>query len=932
MADFKPLNDAIEQAGRRRPDFKPLLDDVNLRVIVEKDIAHVWRTGEGAATSFPIGINRMVRGFYYMEHDDQGRLLRMSPLADDKIYFAAVKDRKLVFVDETGMIEVQPPMITEIKEGFGEYAAKRANTSGVFWATLDMVPSKSKSQPPPAYEEFPLRFYPQVYPADLPKVLAEPSTLHEPASISGPGPGVSRFWPDHYEDKPLDFTFVAHNGYAALVKRRRAGRDFHYWVPLNDLQQYLQSYVIDTVAKNTAGMGIFVQMLTEIAISFVPIVGPLYNLVQTGRNVYSAYKNWGKISGWEKALVGLDVLLTTVTVAPTAVRAAKGIAKTDDGIRALMKAGLPKSEARTLMLGAGAFQDVSSTRTVVETLIQELQAGKALSAKQIRQIEGVLEEMLKRLPKTERALAAARFAMTSPQRARSFLHGLDVTEDVFKGLQNLAPEAIVGIKALAKEGRNTLALRLAHWAKDGDVALGFNKLAGTAKLGHVTDLAAALGEDMLRLMGQKNFRFGTDLADLVRAQSGSGKAYKALMKGGKLKGGKVVLGLDDLLIQARSSAGSLKAELDTIQKKTAVFLSETQLEGLGKLSEKARDLILAAPDSQLREIAKIASASPDAVKGIERMTTAFAGKLKAGVFPGVVERLGSGLLAEIERFGLTFSADLAKEMGKKVGAADAVKILLKGVKGRKPTAGMLDQLAAAIGTEARLMEILKRVQNPTQRAELFSRWAVKNPTLVPGIASIQKLRPSDAQERIMAIYRDFDDKAARAVFEEIGKIDAAGPPNGLSSLIADLAGGPDKAMGASLTLHYAVQQLDPKKIEAFEEVFKAYDRAVRKYDMVAGGKYFEFKYWLGYGGKKVAAAADEFRRDILIHAKNGFQDLRWVFSKEVANYRDVIAGMMYDTLKANKQAVKELGLDFMTVARQLETAIDSPSNWLIRFQ
>ena len=937
MADFKPIADAIAAARQRDGGrLAPLLGGVNFRAVVERDAIHVQRQDQ-AAVSFPIVAGKMTRGFYFVKLEPT--LHRMIPLNGRGVYRGIqAKDGSLQYQEETDQSIIDAPFVFKLTLARDEFLALRAGTSGVYWVTVD-TPARPRSDDEPKFDEFPLERYPSIPAANLLAVLKE--LTREPVAIEGPGPGVSRFWPDHREDKPLNFTYLGYTGHltadrddrAMLVKRAAAGRDFHFRVPVGDVKEFLFSYVIEVIGRNTAGMAMYAQMVVEITTSLLPIVGPLYSLFQTGRGVYQAVKNWDKMTGFDKALLGLDVLLTVVTLGPKGVRAAKGLAKLDEGTRALTAAGMPAREAKNLMLAAGLLDEVPATRQIVEKLIEQVKSGKPLSAKQIKQLESVLEAMIKRLPASERALAAARFAMTSAPRARAFLDGLEVSADMMQGISKLSPEALVALKKLAGNEQRTMAFRIISWAKDGTVALGINKLAEHVRTDQVGDIASALGEDILKRVAGPGL---DDLMALVKKPPRGQSAYKTLLKGGKTKDGRIVIGLDDRLIAQRRAAGGLSGELEAIQKQVAVFLTTEQLTGLSRLNEQTRRLLMDVPDSQLREIAKVAWRMPGAAGGIERLAAALGGKVPRGVLPEIVQKLGPGLLTAVEQLRIAIPPELVAALAKPAAMANPMKIVIagaKGAKGVKAATGLFDLMAQAM-TEAHLLETLKRIENTTVRGELFSRWAVaaRNAGKIPGIDTVKKFRTSDAQQRIAAIVRDFGDDGARRIFEQLQRMDAAKVSDGMSALVAELGAGFDKAMGASLTLQYAAQKLDPSMIQAFEKVAETAGGEKRLYDLVAGGTSYEFKYWLTYGGDKVDAAMGEFRRDILIHAKDGFTNLRWVFSTDVTAFRDAIAERMMSTLEASRSAVKDLNLNFDKVRADLDAALNSKQRWLLEFQ
>jgi hypothetical protein len=69
----------------------------------------------------------------------------------------------------------------------------------------------------------------------------------------------------------------------------------------------------------------------------------------------------------------------------------------------------------------------------------------------------------------------------------------------------------------------------------------------------------------------------------------------------------------------------------------------------------------------------------------------------------------------------------------------------------------------------------------------------------------------------------------------------------------------------------------------------------------------------------------------LLHAHNGFADLRWIISKDVKAYHEVIAEMLYDTLERQKAAVEVAGHKFADVEASFLKAANPASGWLIDF-
>jgi hypothetical protein len=762
--------------------------------------------------------------------------------------------------------------------------------------------------------------------------------VKEPMVVEGPGLGNTRFDPGQPFDDPLQFTYLANNDHHALVSRTVVGREFFYKVPIVDIQQFQQAWVFRTVGRNTAGMAIVSQLIVEISISFIPIIGPLFNLTQTGLNVYQASQHWGKMKGWEKALLGVDVLLTAVTGFSKGLRAGKGLLQYQEGVKALRQAGVSQGEARTLMLAAGVFQDVPATRRVVETLAGKLEGGGSLAAKEIVEVENIASEMLKRLPAAERTAQAARFAMRDIETAREFFTGLTITDDVFDGLRNLSPEVLAGLQGLVKEERLTLALMLAKWSRTPAVATGMNDLVTAVRPSHITEVAAALGEDALRMLGSGEIHIAEQLAIQVAKESGSSKAYQTLMKGLAPRNQPRVPGLVEMMHASRQSKAPLSDALLAVQTKLPqVFLTEGQLAGVTRLGEKTLAMLSGAPDSQVRNIATIAAHSEEAARSIDTLVASFGKRIKPNVLPGIFERLGPGMLEALERRGITLGDDVIAAAARESNPTRAAQVLLLGgeaLRGKPAIGGAIDALVLTLESEDALKKVLDGVGRSALGSEIFSRWAVKNPQAIAGVEELIKLRP-DAQARIASIHLMFRERTARTLLEEIGWLhkavvaDRGVPPDGLNALVADLGAGPAKAMGASLVIDFASKQA-PTSIAAFEQTVTGLN-VVRKYDLVAGGKYYEFKYWLGFGGEPVAAAADEFARDVMLHAHNGFADLRWVISTNAQPYAQAIGEMFHDTLLSRRAALEAAGHDFAQVEASLAQALSPSGGWLLSF-
>jgi hypothetical protein len=147
-----------------------------------------------------------------------------------------------------------------------------------------------------------------------------------------------------------------------------------------------------------------------------------------------------------------------------------------------------------------------------------------------------------------------------------------------------------------------------------------------------------------------------------------------------------------------------------------------------------------------------------------------------------------------------------------------------------------------------------------------------------GIESILKLRASDGVAKVRQILDVFKGNPVNVIddiFKTIKQVEGA---KGVTHLIADMAAGETKTQGVLHVLNYVTRRLKGggKSAEAFEHVI-----GNRKYDLLAGGKKFEFKDWTHIAKEAADQAKDEFVRDILLHADQGFDSLRWVFNPKV---------------------------------------------------
>lgn len=525
-----------------------------------------------------------------------------------------------------------------------------------------------------------------------------------------------------------------------------------------------------------------------------------------------------------------------------------------------------------------------------------------------------------------------------------------LTERHLKGLQRLSPEVIVELQKFSRQERFGVVLRVASAAeKSPQIAVGMNNLRFSVRPSHLVEIIDSLGDGVLEELGRHSFKISDDLGALVKNAGGAGKAYQILMQGGKLKG-KNVAGLGLFLSSAR--APHLKQNLLEIQKKFGkTFLTEIELFGVSRLSGEVHSVLDKAADAQLRRIAALAADSGDAAKGINRLTAdLLAAKLNPSDLAGVLEKFGKGTLEQAERSGIRLSKELldhvASLKGKtnfaKLDAFKTARILLEGFSAKgKTAAGLLDLIAEKIPSAQALRQTLDRIDSVEQQSALFSRWAMRNENVIQGITALKKIRPQDAREKVAGIYKNFGYQSGLSLLEEIGKLETkSASPKGLDRLAAELAStGADKAKGASLTLDYAVKTY-PVKVTAFEGVMKGkgisegvLKNIERHYDLIAGEISHEMKYWSSFEGKKLAQAADEFKRDFMLHFETSFRSLKWVFSKNIESNKTAIRYWMEDILLQPdiKKFLTAKKIDPAEASRRLLTALDPKSGWMLQF-
>ena len=907
-----PIDEAINQALQKYPDLEYVLGQVVLKYKVETDRCEIIVKGKAGKFVYPISVLKAKAGFYLVKWNAEGVITDLVDL-------------------ETRMFPQIVPYVP-IAAGAKEELELRKNSIGVIWFTQTVLETRQKSQQPEEMHielgstfeigEKEFRNILKLYPPRPLIIQGVAGGIFDPANKGKDDmPG--------YYGRPLYFTYYTHTGDTAIVSRNIVGREFYYAVPISDIQNYLRIYPIEYGIKEAAPMVALAQMATDISLSFLPVVGPLYGLVLAGKSAYDGYQYWDKMSGWEKALLGATVLLSVVPVFRGASKAVRGIHAFDEGVESLMKAGLPRGDARRLMLAGGVFQSERATRQIVDNLGDVIRKGQKLNPAQIADVEKVFRIMLDRLPTAERAAIEASFATESMEKANEFFREVSLTERQLTGLRRLMPELLVVLRRVGID-EPIIVQRIGDVAaRSQDVAVAIDKLylaLGSKTQRFLSRIVDNAGQDVLAQLGRGNIGISEELAAYVRNARNSTNAYERLMQG-TTQAGRDIHGLTSQLFKARGP-DALPESLESIQQEfSRTFLTASQLKGLSALDGTVREALRDASDAQLRSIASTAGRSSAASSGINQLSKQLTPYLKSKMLPNVIDHIGGGMMESLGKNGVLLSDDLIKEAARQSTDSGIAQKLLGGyMKKGIRIPGIYDQLAGKLGNLTDLEMTLGSLNVPTQQSNLFATWATRNPAAIPGINTVIRLRPADAYEKIVKIYGVFkgDNKAIADIFEAIDQVGRISPSaKGLDRMIGELAAGGEKTMGASLTLNYAISRYGGRII-GFEYSVKGYGIAQRDYDLFANGYYYEFKYWLGFGGRPAAAAADEFARDVIYHMADNFRHLRWVISKDAISSVPAIESMMRGVL-ARKWVqdilLKEYGISYQEAYQRLDNAI-----------
>ncbi len=891
--------------------------------------------GSGTFT-FPIQVIRGDAGFYFVHHDSNGRSLEIRRIEDPNV-FLNPNPPPGPYAGPPLNLDNQP--LIRIKAGANEDIRLRARRMGIIWLTVS-ARIRQEHAPPPTEKERELPLAP--FEVDEQTFKLSVQTVG-PLKLSLLGLTGGVLNPNQYYDLPLNITYHTQDGMEAYVTREIVGRDFFYRVPISHIANFLRYYPLEEGAKSALKNEPLYRGIFDLGISFIPIVGPLYNLVMTVISVHNAYKNWDHMTGVEKALVGIQALLTVVPFIRTARSLAAGAAEFNAGREALINSGLPRADAIRLMRASSFLNNEKASLQIADTLNDALKNGERLTVQQAQQIRTILEKMLKRIPAAEREALEALYATADREAAATFF-GAQVTESQLQGLTRLDQVAIKYLKPLAKSNVGMFQ-EIADWAaRTNRAADGINRMAGVVKNGkQFQELINKLGEEMLSRIGAEGIVISDELVMFVRSASNSEEAYLRLMEG-FARGRRQIPGLREQLRSLYARKADLSVEAQAVQEAfPKVFLTANQLEGLARLTSESQILLKNISESDLRSLATTAARSTGAATGVDNLLLGLSQTFKKQSITAVdvINRIDPSLVEALGNQGIKVPEELAIAAAKEKGPLIARQTLLNGkvVKGIK-VPGLLDSLAGKLKTTAAAETLIKAIGETEQKGSLFGRWAMANeealravrPGVADGIALIKRLHPDKATEKIAGIYEHSPDQAfAYTVFEELVKFEKIhGQEINLQTLVTELAASDRKAMGGTFTLAYT-NRIPIGKIEMFEfTAERGLNGRERVYDLKAGGIEYEMKNWSGFGGPPARAAADEFERDVVRHAATKFMGLRWVISSQALSSDAEIRSMMRSVL-LKKDVQSELlrnGIKYQQAYDALEKAF---SGGLIKY-
>ena len=900
-----PVSTAISEARTAFPSLEAKLTHVRVRAVTRKDRTEVRVENVGSYV-YPTQIAHADEGFYLFEWDASGN------------YTVAE-----VINLETGSPAATNPDV-HMLAGTQELAELRKQRIGVIWITMTVTEPPKHHDKTPDELEIPLDSGLEISADDYRRLIVRFGRV----KLTIPGLTGGVFEPEHEYPKPLNFRYETQDGQAALVTRKLVGREFHYAVPIRVLSDYLRAYPFEYAGVSAGAWLPIYKLLFEVGITFVPIIGPLIMLYQAGETAVHLYKHWHEMSGWEKGLAGLQILLSVVPAVKTARSIVKGAAAYKEGVSALVHAGLPEREASRLMLGAGVLQSEKATMQIVDTLGDALRRGERLTAAQLSQLQSVFTKMLQRLPTAERLAIEASFATADLRSLREFVPGVEFTEQHLVGLRRLSPEVLVAFRQVAKAEPIVIQRAATMAAASEEVAAGINALQWSVKPSHLAVVAANAGEDVLANIGRHGGIPDKLVGFVMKARSAT-NAYERLMQGSaRLK----IEGLNDLLIAAEKQP--LGAELTAVRNQFAKhYLSPDQLHAIARLSAPARAAFTGASARQLRALASTLGGSSGAVAGVEHLAAQLGAAASKRLMPALADRLGAGVLDAAGSLKVTLSNDLLKAVALEGSESGAAHLLLYGFKPRRAARipGLFDEIAGRLPSGTAAEAAIAKIEVPSLRGELFARWALRSPgqlraispEVADGVEALARLRPTQAQDQISRLFRAFDgDQAVVNDFlKSVGQIDKVhGGRVNVDRIVAELAAGGAKSMGASLTLSFAARRAG--SIEEFEHVVTDYG-VRRQYDLAADGLLYEFKYWRGFGGHSARQAADEFARDVILHARENFGRLRWVVAKNATGTVPAIESMMRGVLSrpSVRKALELQGISVAEATKRLQAAL-----------
>ena len=777
------------------------------------------------------------------------------------------------------------------------------------------------------------------------------------------------FEPDTDYGHPYNFRYHTHSGDVVFLSRSIQTSTFYYVVNIDRFTEFIRIYPLHYAGVSALPTAIVGQMMVEMAMTFIPVVGPLFALALTARDVYHASEHWDEMSSWEKTLLGIQVLFDVIQVGRFARGFVRGTRGYRQGVQALMNSGVTRSEASRLMLASAVFQSERSTGRIVASLWGRLRSGARLTAAEVAQIERILEQMVQRLPAAERAAITASMAGRTLETASSFLNYGALTARQLHGFRQLSPKMALILQRMFSGGRRVeaFAIQILDMAAESQhMARGIDHLE-TALLSHVTNvnLSSArrfagilnhLGPEVIRDIGRYNITIPDELAGYVRRMNAS-RAAEALLRG--RRGRNPIEGLG--MILRGSSPRRLTTEQLRIQNQFGnVFLSNRQLRGMENLSEDLRNLLArvatargasAATAREIRAIAENASQSSLTASVLDQLGE---GLINNGlrpqkvvsvltlIDPALLERVGASqsridpqLIAEVAR--------VADRGRLRIFRNNARELLLSGIErstgGRIP--GIIDIAVSDTRDILALRGTLPTITNPDQAARYFARWVIRHPDQIPGVSTVLRHRPGDAEMRLKALFQQAggDLQHTQDILDAIRDIErtmqSTGSTQGLGTLIANLSGGGTTTFGSNFVLNFVSHRLlGQERLRRLGfEVATTRNGVTRNYDVVMNGILeYELKNLSSFtghepfleltirNGRRVGSHAWEFERDIMMHLDSGFEHLRWVYSGNLQTSRPAIANWMRAVLASpSPQLRRFLDSRGIPVDRALET-------------